>query len=307
MLSRFDWLRRSRTGAELLATLQYVSGDERQVTGDVSLVTRHSSPATEFDLAPPPSALAGPCVRCWVYPRAATKPVARYCPTCQAILEGAWRVREMSARTIVVWGFVTQLPQQMRGGVDLRETHLTALYVHDDQHFLAMLRYRELQPWLQELALYHGGDLKGLLQVCPTTGGRDLHMGELLCRMVHNEARFPTDRLRIRFFASPHQVYDPQVYDRMGVLTFDVAEFLRMLDMAVVFRTLLPPDEQRILHELLTNEDASQEQFYWGRLLGCLTREAKDMLNAWRIRQWQKPQVDLLYELVEYVGFYQSY
>jgi len=307
-------LRRARTGAELLATLQYLETDlageqggkgagEQQVFSPAPLLSRSPAPP----LGSPPSALAGPCLRCWVYPRAATKPDARYCPACQAILEGAWRVREQSARAIVAWGFVTQLPQQMRGGVDLRDTHLTALYVHDEQHFLAMLRYRELQPWLQELALYHGGDLKGLLQVVPTTGGRDSHMGELLCRMVHNEARFPTDRLRIRFFASPHQVYDPQLYDRMGVLTFEVAEFLRMLDMAVVFRTLLLPDEQRILHELLINEDASQEQFYWGRLLGCLTREAKDMLNAWRIRQWQKPQVDLLYELVEYVGFYQSY
>lgn len=307
MLNRFDWLRRCRTGAELLATLDYLSRDEWQVTDDVSLATRHASLATAVELGPPPSALDGPCLRCWVYPCAPTKPNARYCPTCQTILDGAWRRRALATRTVVVWGFVNQVPPQMRAAIDLNTTYLTARYIHDEQHFLTLLRYRELQPWLQELALYHGGVLKGLLQVCPTTGGRDSHMGELLCRMVHNEARFPTDRLRIRFFASPHQVYDPHLYDRMGILTFDLAEFLRMLDMAVVFRTLLKPEEQRILYELLKNEDPSEEQFYWGRLLGCLTRQAKDMLNAWRIRQWSKPQVDLLYELVEYVGFYQSY
>lgn len=307
MLNSFDWLRRCRTGAELLATLEYVSADEWQVTEEDSLATRHASPATEAELGPPPSALNGPCLRCWVYPRATTKPKARYCPTCQIILERAWRWRTVATRAVVVWGFVNQLPQQMRDPIGFRDSRLMGMYVHDDTHFLVMLHSRELQPWLQELALYHGATLKGLLQVCPTTGGRDSHMGELLCRMVHNEARFPTDRLRIRFFAAPHQVYDPQVYDRMGVLTFDVEEFLRMLDMAVVFRTLLPPDEQKILYKLLKNQDPSEEQFYWGRLLGCLTRQAKEMLNAWRIRQWPKPQVDLLYELVEYVGFYQSY
>lgn len=312
MLNQFDWLRRSNTGAELLATLQYISSDEShgdasrwRVTGEASLDTRPSSPAAELDLAPPPSALNGPCLRCWVYPRAETQHDALYCDTCQAILTAAGRLRERSRRAVVIWGFVNQLPKQLRHGAGLDSRSL-GLYVHDDRHFLAMLHHRELQPWLQEIAIYHGADLKGLIQVCPTTGGRDNHMGELLCRMIHNEARFPTDRLRVRFFASPHQVFDPQLYERMGVLTFDVSEFLRMLDMAVVFRSLLPPDEQKILHALLKNDDTSEEQFYWGRFLGCITREAKDMLNAWKIRQWSKAQVDLLYELAEYVGFYQT-
>ncbi len=313
MLNPFDWLRRSNTGAELLATLQCVSGDAPvlskvegwQVASDTSLVTRHSSLAPDLHLGPPPSALNGPCVRCWVHPRAEAKPDALYCDTCQAILNAVPRVRERARPAVVIWAFVNQLPVQLRDGAGFN-SHLLGLYVHDDRHFLAMLHHRELQPWLQEIALYHGGDLKGLLQVCPSTRGPGHHMGELLCRMIHNEARFPVDRLRIRFFASPHQVFDPQLYERMGVLTFDVAEFLRMLDMAVVFRSLLPPDEQRILHELLKNDDMSEEQFYWGRFLGALNQEARDMLNAWKIRQWSKSRIDLLYELVENVGFYKS-
>lgn len=316
MLNQFDWLRRSNTGAELLATLQYLETDfagkqgsrgaeERDSQKDVSSASLPSRPFAPLLLGPPPSALTGPCLRCWVYPRAETQRHALYCDTCHTILNAAVRLRERSRRAIVIWGLVNQLPQQLRHDAGWH-SRILGLYVHDDHHFLAMLHYRELQSWLQEIAIYHGADLKGLLQVCPSTGGPDHHMGELLCRMIHNEARFPIDRLRVRFFASPHQVFDPQLYERMGVLTFDVSEFLRMLDMAVVFRSLLPPDEQRILHALLKNDDASEEQFYWGRFLGCITRQAKDMLSAWRIRQWSKAQVDLLYELAEYVGFYQT-
>jgi hypothetical protein len=52
--------------------------------------------------------------------------------------------------------------------------------------------------------------------------------------------------------------------------------------------------------------NTSEAQFYWGRFLGALNQEARDMLNAWKIRQWSKSRIDLLYELVENVGFYKS-
>ncbi|MCX7837977.1 MAG: hypothetical protein N2559_00755 [Anaerolineae bacterium] len=304
MLSHFDWLRRASTGAELLATLQYLAGDAETLTEDEprEVILSASSLPIDEELGSPPSALDGPCGRCWVYPRA---PQLLYCPTCQTILADADRWQKITARAVIVWGYVNQVPSRVRARTDENATRVMARYLHDEQHFLVMLRHRDLQPWLKELVLYHGGTLKGLLQVCPTTGGRDSHMGELLCRLIRNEARFPLDRLRIRFFAVPHQVYDPHTYDRMGILTFDIAEFLRMLDMAVVFRSLLPPEEQKILYHLLKNEDSNEAQFYWGRLLNLLSREAKDMLNAWRIRQWPQPQIDLLYDLVRYVEFYQ--
>ena len=76
--------------------------------------------------------------------------------------------------------------------------------------------------------------------------------------------------------------------------------------MASVFRTLLRPEAQQVLHALLTLEDSSEELFYWGRFLGYLSPEAKDMLSAWRIRGWPKNRIKLLYELVNYVAFYQS-
>ena len=298
MPSRFDWVRQCGTGAELLATLRYFE-------------THPEFSADDGELGSPHSALNGPCLRCWreASPRAAADPDARYCSTCQAILDNALQLGTLARHAVVVWGFVNQLPRPVRLGMasedGARENPSLASYVHDDHHFLLMVPHRKLRPWLQELALYHGGDLKGLLQIVPTTGGKNTLMGELLCRMVHNEARFPADRLRVRFFAEPFQVFHPRSYDREGVLTFEADEFLRMLDMAVVFRSVLMPNSQKILHRLLTMEDTGESQFYWGRFLGELSPAAKDMLNAWKIRAWSKPQIELFSELVEYVGFYQ--
>jgi len=132
MLSSFDWLRRSRTGAELLATLQYLTA--------------------EPDLFP------------------------------------------------------TQ--------------HALGTYVHDERHFLLLMRRYELKTWLRELVIYHGADLKGLVQIFPTTAARQgASMGEILCRAVHLEARFSMDRLRVRFFSAPYQLLTPRTRDREGLLT----------------------------------------------------------------------------------------
>lgn len=293
MPSRFDWLRRSQTGAELLATLQY-------------LAAHPDLPADGGEIGPPPSALRGPCLRCWIYPRSAKKRHARYCPTCQSILDQAHKLGSVSRYSVVVWGFVNQLPRQLVSG-GFHDSHVLDPYVHDENHFLLMLYQRELRPWLQELVIYNGDDLKGFIQVFPTTGAKDNGMGDLLCRIVQNEARFPMDRLRVRFFSDTRQIFTPGFYEREGVLTFEVAEFLNILEMASVFRSLLRPEEQENLYQVLKMGTTSEAQFYWGRFVGSLGPEARDMLNAWRLRQWSEPQINLLYELIEYVGFYQSH
>lgn len=293
MLNRFDWLRRSRTGAELLATLKYLEANP-----DLS--------SKGGGLGPPPSALSGPCQRCWIYPRGTAKPNARYCPVCQIILHEAWQASELSRHAIVVWGFVNQLPKQLRTGLGFRDSHILGTYIHDENHFLLMLYHLGIKPWLQELAIYHGAELKGLIQILPTTGARGAGMGDLLCRIIRHEARFPKDRLRVRFFSTPHKVFAASLYDRDGVLTFEATEFLSLLDMASVFRSVLGPDEQKTLYKLLKMENTNEAQFFWGRFLGSLGREARDLLNAWRIGQWSTPKMDLLYELIEYVEFYPS-
>ena len=294
MLSRFDWVRLSQTGAELLATLQHLAEDPELCS-------------IQQGLGPPLSALSGPCQRCWVYPPPAKKDYARYCPTCHDILTRARRLGYLSRHAIVAWGWVNQLPRQLHTGGGFQDTPILGAYIHDEGHFLLMLCQRELKSLLRELVLYHGAGLKGLIQIIPTVGARGASMGELLSRMVYHEGRFPMDRLRVRFFSRPYQVFRPHVYDNRGVLTFEITEFLSLLEMAAVFRTILRPREQEMLHKLLHLEDIGQAQFYWGRLLGCLSQEARDMLTAWNIRQWPEAQIDLLYELVEYVTFYQPH
>jgi len=294
MLSSFDWLRRSRTGAELLATLEY-------------LTTKPDLFPSEEEIGPPHSALNGPCQRCWIYPRLSS-PRQNYCQSCQAILARASRLGDISRQSIVIWSFVNRLSKQLQMGEGFSDHHIFGAYAYDENHFLLMMPRHELKDWLKELAIYHGSDLKGLVQILPTTGARKgMGMGDILCRAVQHEARFPMDQLRVRFYSAPYQILKPHTRDQQGLLTFEISEFLSLLEMAAVFRTMLRPEEQASLYELLNLEDTSEEQFYWGRFMGHLSQEAKDMLSAWRIRQWPRNRVKLLYELVDYVAFYQIY
>jgi hypothetical protein len=289
MHSHFDWLRRSRTGSELLSTLQYLA----------------SYPELPEAIGPPHSALAGPCLRCWLYPRSThAQGHGRYCETCELILRETHRLLPLSRSALVIWGYVNRLPEPLRPGGRRRDQLTYEPYVHDDQHFLLMLPQRNLRAWLQDLAIYDGPDLKGLLQLFPAGGVRDTGMGDLLCRVVQNDARFPLDTLRIRFFARAQQIFAPALHERQGVLTFGLSEFLNALEMAAVFRVLLGPEEQEQLYQVLTLEQGNEERFYWGRLLAGLSQEARDLLQSWRLRQWSRPQLNLLYELMRYVEFH---
>jgi len=110
------------------------------------------------------------------------------------------------------------------------------------------------------------------------------------------------DRLRVRFYTTPSQVIAPQKRDRQGILTFEIADFLGLLETAEVFRAGLRPDEQKELLELLALEDAREAPFFWGRFIGRLEQRTKDMLAAWDIRSWSRERIKLLAELIEYVA-----
>lgn len=294
MLTAFDWIRRSRSGAELLSIL-------RMLKEDPTCFERLQSLAGFDRFGPVPYALAAPCDRCALYPRLS---VSIFCPTCRVIRDGTLRAGKPVRDALVVWGYVNRLPQQVSSGRAFADNEAFASFVRDDRHFLLLLRRLDLQAWLQEMVLYHGPDLKGYLQIMPTWGGTDgVSMGDLLCQAVRQENYFPLDRLRVRFYMRHYQVLRPQEFDREGLLTYEVSEFLRTLEMAVIFRSILRPKEQALLYELLTKADESADSFYWGRLMGILGQRARDLLDAWDVRHWPARRIKHFYELTDYVDY----
>ncbi len=298
MLSSFEWICLCRTGSELIATLECLTQTSETQTYDMAL-------------GGPFSALNGPCRRCWTYAPASKKrkrSAALYCPMCRHILRRSMELGQVSRSAIVVWGYVNQLPRYLVSGEGFYQEYSKGHYVHDQQRFLLLLHHKEIRTWLQELAMYHGHGLLGLLQFFPTIGfNKGIDMGELICRAAHHEARFAMDQLRVRFYSAPLQLLRPHIRDDRGMLTFEVSEFLSLLEMAMVFKTLMFPEEQKALYELLKLDDPAERHFYWGRFLSHLHQEAKDMLSAWNIRQWPENRVQLLYELLNYVVFEQTY
>ncbi len=293
MLSGFDWLRRSRTGAELVATLRYLSEDP-------------NLPLDRTEIGSPHSATGGPCRRCGIYRR--TGDGEPYCRDCGEILKRSYGLSMASRHAAILWGFFNQVPAeiiQWKG--DGRKERLLGCYTHDASHFLVAMNRRELRSWLQDLTVYYGLELRGILQIFPTTGaGTRTCMGDILCKAIHRDIYLPMGQLQVRFYSAPYQLLKPRQRDLKGMLTFDLVDFLNLLEMAEIFRALLRPQEQEEFQELLTIQEKRESQFYWGRYLGRLDQRARDMLTAWNMRQWPKNRIKVFYELFDYVQLIQA-
>jgi hypothetical protein len=286
MLTTFDWLRRCESGAELIATIDCIRSEPHLFHDEATM-------------GPPLSGIDGPCIRCWIYPRL---PGSSRCKTCHAILSKVKGLGSLSRHCMVVWGFVNFVPDPVRRDSGLEKTQVRCIYLLDDNHFMAIMKGHALPGWLREVLLYHGSELKGLMIFFPTIGkGRSHVMGDLLCRAIHQDSRFPMDWLRIRFFSDAIQLNVPHKREDEGILTFEASEFLSLLEMATIFRSRLRPEEQIMIKEVIGLKNHREKGFYWGRLMGSLGNEAKDMLSAWKLRQWPENRIKLLYELTDRV------
>ncbi|MDZ7343893.1 MAG: hypothetical protein ONA90_05205, partial [candidate division KSB1 bacterium] len=272
MLDTFDWLRLCRTGAELLATARFFSKCP-------------ASPVEGQKFVIPFSALNSPCQRCYIFAR--DEQDDKYCRCCKTIVQAANRLFLLSKKMIVISGFLSPLPQPFLETEALQKKYFRGRYIHDENRFLLMMHRRKLKSWLQELVIYYGPSLIGFIQIFPAVQQKsELGMGEILCWAAHHQPSPPFTQLHVQFYASPFEVIKPSVRRQQGVLNFEGAEFLHLLEMAEVFRAMLRPEEQQQLRELLKLDDPKEESFYWGRFLGQLPQQTKDMLAAWRIRQW---------------------
>lgn len=293
MLTPFDWLRRCVTGAELLATLHFFEKRQRL--------------PSQQALGSPISALHRPCQRCQLFPQRlefSSSPSDRYCDFCGKVLAFSRRVYKTASHCVVVFGFVPQLARQLKQGEWLEGKKLLAGYIHENDHFIVMMPRKELKAWLQNLIFHHGPELQGIFQIFPTLGSdKGSGIGELLNWALKNELNIGLGAWQVQFYARAFSLINPHRRGPGTLLACHVAEFLALLETAEVFRDKLFPHEQQQLYDLLQLRDTKEEQFYWGRFLGSLTQEAKDMLTSWRIRQWSASQVQLLYALIEYAKF----
>ena len=282
MLTAFDWIRRSENGSELIATLDGIktcSGIFHQ----------------EKAIGHPASGIDGPCKRCWIYPRLSS---SLYCRTCNTILDTAKDLGGVSRQSLVVWGYLNSVPESVQTNSESLENSHVKVFLKDENHFLVVLKAYELRAWFKEILTNHGSQIKGSLTVFPTTGKKQTYtMGDILCQAIQHDSRFPMDRLRIRFFSSPGHLKNPYQREKKGLLNFDALEFLNLLETATLFSTLLSPEEQEAVKEVLSIQNEQERRFHWGRLMGQLTLETRDMLFDLNFTSLPKNMLTILDEL----------
>jgi len=293
MLSNFDLLRQTKTGVELLALLKMI-------------VNGFSTEDIRLNKRIPYSLLDGPCNRCWIYPR---KSGHMYCEICLQISHEKKALNEYVRQKAVIWGALNQIPD-LFSEINWKQKfskYQMGIYIHNDNSFLMTIPKNYILNFLKQLTLRYGDELGGLLQIFPTSGLKNMSMGESICRAVHYEHTYPMDKFRIRFYSHPLQLNRPHLRDRKGMLTFEVSEFIGLLELTKIFRILLTPQQQIDLNEIITKcEDTKEEGFFWGRFNGVITQNAKDILHEWDIRHWPKEKFELIYELRDYVAFSRS-
>jgi hypothetical protein len=85
------------------------------------------------------------------------------------------------------------------------------------------------------------------------------------------------------------------------LLIFEAPEFLVLLEMATIFQEHLHPAEREMVREVCGLADGHEKAFHWGRLMGALSIQARDILSDWELRKWPEHRIKSLYELAEYV------
>jgi hypothetical protein len=290
MLTAFDLLRLSKTGAELLSTLRLLPKIEMSL---------HN-----MSMGVPYSAMYGPCKRCWIYARS---PQLNLCESCNAIESLSKDIYEHIKNSVIIWAYITE-PLTLLTNNFINPNETLAYHNVDDEHLLIITKKASIKDWLQNLALAYGDEIRGLIQIFPTMGqGPTIGMADILNRAAHQEKIITHDRLWIRFFPKPWQLVEAKKRDDLGILTFSINEFIDVMETTRVFHDLIPFKQRHLLYEILNEPESSNNPFYWGRFTRSLNQASRDMLDAWGMREWAVPKVQLLYDLLDYVHTKRNY
>lgn len=292
MLTELDWILLSRNGYELFATLKI-------------LATQPDLFETAAEIGPTHSATADLCRRCWTYAGTSKYRAKPCCPICHNIQTYAKRFGVHAQDAIAIWGSVDMPAKECRNLADVLRRGSIVSYVHDDRHFLSMIFRRRLKTWIENILLYRP-DMAGHLVIFPPRSNRYICTGDTMARILYAAPDYPTDRLWIYFYDKVFHLFSANRSNKQSVPIYDIGTFKGLLEAAAVFRSLLTPNIQEAVHELLHLKNNHEECFYWGRLLNLLKPEAVCMLEAWRFRHWPKSQLNLFFNLMNYVEYYST-
>jgi len=286
MQHAFDWIRISRTGSELVSTLDLLTDEP-----DLPEIM-----VKEDCLGEPQTAFHGFCLRCRFYTR---NEDSDYCYFCNHVMVRDDSTRPFARHAVVLWCFVNKTPKK------LPIVPFDFFYnIVDTNRMICSVNRWHLKEFLQELTLFQGPEWLGVIQIFPVfRGGETTTMSDILCSAIFDEKNMLQDRLYIKFYASPYQFVHRKDRERSGKLIFEASEFIGYLEMAEIFKRGLYLEEQDRLQEVLNIADPSEKQFYWGRFLAQIRPEARDFLDSWNMRKWTSAQVSLFYELLDFAKF----
>ena len=182
------------------------------------------------------------------------------------------------------------LPKNVIGHIDL-----------DYRSGLIMCYRKDIQSWLQDLVLFYGESLKGMLEIFPTMGqGSIIGMGDILSTAKHEASSLSYNKMWIRFYPESWQLLETKKRHDNGILTFSLSEFIAFIEKANVFKEIIPYRFRSDIYDLIVNSNIKSESYYWGKLKRSLNKKSIDLIDSWQLKAWNKEQLEILYELSNY-------
>lgn len=284
MLALFDYICRCKTGSELYGALK-IKNQIKQHLDDQNIGV-------------PCTAVYGPCQRCWIYDCNVGE---EYCPLCNSILEHSQGHNLVFQDITLIWYDFDLFPTSIEK--ILPEDHIGFIPLNYRSGLIMCMR-SSIQNWLRSLTLKYGSLIKGLLQIFPTMGqGNIVGMGDILSTAKSQSKSLQFNNLWVRFYPEAWQLLDTKRREELGILTFEISDFISLIEKSKIYKEVIPNRFRNDIFELITKQDIDSESYYWGKLKRSLNKKAIDLIDSWKLKNWDKNKVELLYELSNYTTY----